>query len=423
MVGLRGIDDPVIRRNFVANVFDGSLFAFAISFVSLQAVLPVLVLSMGGSNVAVGLLPVIWTFGSNFPQMLMVSFARRIPFKKPLFMKTALLQRLPWLMLALFCFFALDSIDAGVRLVVFFVLFLGTATGNSINFPLWFDLVTKVTPVRIRGRMFAMRSIIGALLGVLGGSAVTYVLGFAPYPDNYGILFLLAFLVMMMSYGFLWLVRETTASAVKVAGNRESFADAVHILKNDVNFRNFLIADALVISSSMAGAFYAVHAVQQFALSDAFAGLFTVVMMGTTILGSVAFGFVADQIGHKFNLLLSAGAMTLGTAIALLAGSIEIYMLTFALFAVTASVNMISRLSIVAEFCDDTQKSAYIAITNTATAPFILLGVAAGWVADMAGYVPVFLFAGLCAFTAFIWLLLKVKEPRHLPAFSVPERL
>ena len=43
--------------------FGGAIFSLAMSFVSLQTVLPVFVKKIGGSNVAVGLIPVLWASG------------------------------------------------------------------------------------------------------------------------------------------------------------------------------------------------------------------------------------------------------------------------------------------------------------------------------------------------------------------------
>lgn len=66
---------PFSKWNFAANVCDGALFSLALSLVSQQTLLPVLVKKMGGNNVAVGLIPVLWTAGFNFPQIFVANFA------------------------------------------------------------------------------------------------------------------------------------------------------------------------------------------------------------------------------------------------------------------------------------------------------------------------------------------------------------
>ena len=92
--------DGLIRRNFVLNVLDGAIFTFAMSFASRSTVLPLFVQRMGGGNLAIGLLPVLWTIGFNFPQLFIATHARQAPSKKRLVLQTGLIQRMPWLLLA-----------------------------------------------------------------------------------------------------------------------------------------------------------------------------------------------------------------------------------------------------------------------------------------------------------------------------------
>ena len=395
----------------MANIADGSLFAFGMSFVSIQTILPVFVQSMGGSNVAVGLIPVVWVFGFNFPQVFIVRKVQELPWKKSLFMKTALVQRIPWLLLSLLCFFVLEHVETGIRLALFFSFFVVAAVGGSLNLPVWFDMIAKLTPVRIRGRMFAARSIIGAVLGIGGGALAAVILGSIVFPVNYGLLFLVAFLCMMVSYWFLGKLKEETESP-RMAEQRHYMETARVILTEKSNFRNFLISDALLMGSSMANAFFAVYALKKFVLTDAFAGVFTIVMMAGMIVGSILFGFLADQYGHKQNLLIHAGAMIIGSLTAILAPSLEVFLFVFVCSASSIAVNMISRLPMVAELCPEEQRPAYIALANMLTSPFVLLGIVAGWMADEIGYESVFFLAAGFATGALYWLVFKVQEPR-----------
>jgi MFS family permease len=411
---IEGEDTPVSRRNFFANVMDGALFAFAMSFVSLQTVLPVFVQQMGGSNIAIGLIPVLWMFGFNFPQMLIVRRAQRLPRKKKLFMKTSLIQRIPWLLLALMCFFVLEELSTGAALMLFFIAFTLAAVGGSINLPIWFDLVAKITPVRIRGRLFAIRSVLGAILGILGGVIVTFVLSVASYPDSYGILFLLAFVSMMVSYAFLGMLQETNDSQVKTDDQDQHLLAAAHrILKSNHNFRRFLVADALLIGSSMAHTFFAVNALKKFSLTEAYVGAFTIVIMVSTIVGSLLLGFLADHFGHKLNLLMAASSTLLASLLAILSPWFELYLLVFVLSAFAVAVGIISRLPLIAELCTEAERPTYVALANVITSPFILFGILAGWLADLLGYGIVFILAAVLSSAAMYWSWKKVVEPRH----------
>ena len=399
--------------NFLANVGDGALYALAMSLVSQQAVLPVFVRKIGGGNIALGLIPVFWTLGSNFPQVLIAPYAQKLPRKKTLMLRTGLGQRLPWLLLALYAFIILGRSSATTALFLFFLFYALAAIAGSLNLPVWFDLIAKLTPVQARGRLFAARSIGGALLGMFGGVVVSEVLGKFEYPTSFGILLLSAFLLTMASYMFLVSLREETDSPPPHARRDwRSLLSAQRILRAERRFRNYLVADALLIVAGIANAFLAVHALQKFGLSDSSAGTFTVAMMVSMIIGSAFFGFLADRFGHRINLVLSSAAMILACVLALLAPAVETYLLAFVCAAASTALVNISRLPLIAELCPEGDRPTFIALANLVTSPFILFGIVAGWLANSAGYEVVFAFTGACALAALIWLLLRVQEPR-----------
>src|SRR5690606_31546746 len=181
------------------------------------------------------------------------------------------------------------------------------------------------------------------------------------------------------------------------------------ILKKEKNYRNFLIADALLVSALMADSFYAVNAIQKFSLPESYAGIFTVVVMSSMIGGTIIFGFLADRYGHKLNLLIASSATAASSAIALISPSIEIYYVVFIGSASTATLINMSRLAIVAELCSEEDRPTYISLTNVITAPFILSAIAGGWFANQFGYNIIFIAASLLALTSVFLYMTIVK--------------
>jgi MFS family permease len=404
----------VLRQNVVANIIDGAMYAFGIGFVSIQTVVPVMVKHISGSDFAVGLVLVLWTAGFNFPQIFIASHAQRFPYKMRLFLQMAFLQRVPWLLLALLSFFMLGGLSPTAGTFFFFFLFTLAAVTGSLCFPIWFDLIAKLTPVDLRGRLFAARNLLGGILGVLAGSVVAVVLAEIAYPLSYGILFTLAFLFMLVSYWALTKLKEETASAVAEEVHiLDYYRSLPRILKAHKNFRNFLISDALLLAATMAGAFYAVHAIRRFSLSDSSAGIFTIVVMCSTIIGNMFFGTIADRYGHKVNLVLAAASTALSCFMAILAPDERLFLIVFVGMAFQIGLSGISRLSIVAELCSEEERPTYVALTNLVTSPFILFGLVAGGIASQYGYDAVFLIAGLLAVASALWMVFRVEEPRE----------
>jgi MFS family permease len=406
--------DGVARWNFFANIADGAFFAFGLSFVSQTTILPVFVKEIGGGNVSVGLIPVIWIVGFNVPQLIVAGTVQRSRRKKILLLQTAMGQRLPWLLLALTVFFVFGRIPSGMALVLFFVVYGLAAVGGAVNLPVWFDLVVDLTPVRRRGRLFGARSILGSLLGMAGGAIAAAILTAVATPANFAILFLLAFLGMMCSYLFLVSLKvPETCPEEGQSPQLLSVAELVHILRSNPGLRNFLIADALQISAATAAAFYMVHAAQRFSLPPSAAGTFTMIMMGSMIVGSLVFGFLADRYGHRVNLLCAAAASGIASLCAIVIANPLLYSAVFVFSALTVALNMISRLPFIAELSPPATRPAVVAMANVVTAPCVFWGGISGVVADVAGFDIVFVIGSALAVGACICLAATVREPRH----------
>ncbi|HKB85735.1 MAG TPA: MFS transporter [Ignavibacteriaceae bacterium] len=411
----RHFKDEQVKRNFFLNVSDGSIYSFAMSFVSLQTVLPVFVKKISGSDIAVGLIPVIWSVGFNFPQVFISNHVRQLGYKKPWMLKTALVQRIPWLILAFLSYFLIERVESDTALIIIFSGLALAAFGGSINLPGWFDLISKITPVQLRGRLFAYRSVLGAVMGIFGGWVVSLVLDTIHYPENFSLLFLLAFIVTMVSYSFLVFLKEEQPNHPQKRFTHKEFLKRLStILKEEKNFKNFIVADSLMMLALMANAFLAVNALEKFSLPDAYAGYFTIVMMLSMAAGSLYFGYLADKKGHKLNLMWASIFTLIACLAALFSPTIEIYFICFAASALTITLSMVSRLTIIAEICMEDDRPTYISLTNLVTAPFVLSGLLGGWIASSFGYNAVFIIAGIFAASAFIWLSLKVNEPRNI---------
>ncbi|HPG83431.1 MAG TPA: MFS transporter [bacterium] len=409
-----GSGGRVLRHNFFANMMDGALYAFGLSFASQQTVLPVFVQKIGGGNVAIGLIPVLWMLSFNLPQILIASHAQRQRHKKRLLLKTAMGQRLPWLLLAVLAFFILPRVTPLAGLMLFFIIYASAGIGGSINLPVWFDIFAKMTPISLRGRLFAARMILGGVLGIGAGIAVRHILAWLPYPGNFGLIFLLTFAAMLVSYFFLTILKEPRSARSRTAAPllREYLGALPSIIREERNYRNFLIADGALYLAWMANGFFTVHALSRFDLPASAAGTFTAIMMASNIAGNLFFGWLADHFGQRINLILSAGMMTLSCALAIFAPGPELYCLVFVGSALAIALVQISRLPLIAELCSAEQRPTFVALANLISSPFIIAGVAGGWLADRCGYEFLFACSGLFALFSMGWYASVVREPR-----------
>lgn len=404
-----------VKRNFILNVFDGAIFAFGMAIVAQNTVIPVFIKTIGGSSIAIGLIPVVWTIGFNFPQIIIANYARHVKRKKDLLLVTGFFQRVFWLILGLFTYYLLEKLTVELGVILFFVLFGLAAIGGGFNLPGWFDLISKITPVKLRGRLFALRVTLGALLGIFGGYLVKFVLEYYPYPENFTILFLAAFIVIMISYALLFFLKEEEPSKPKRIFRYSEYIRLLPaILKNNINFRNFLIGDAMMIVAFSSFAFFTVDALEKFSLPDSIAGEFTIVAMMSMVLGSFLFGYLSDNLGHKLNLVLMALFTLLSYVLAVTANDVFYFYLVFVFSAFATALIQVSRLTIVAEMCDEDDRPVYAALTNMITVPFTLSGILGGWIAYLFGYTLVFIITAIVSTVALLWLIIMVREPRRI---------
>lgn len=392
---------------------DGALFGLAMSFVSFNTILPVFIQQVGGSDVAIGSVPVLWTIGMNFPQAIVIRLTNSRNPVKPLVLRFGLLNRYSFLAVGVFTFFFVKNMPTTISVSLLLALIFFTAVTGSFGGPVWFHLFTKTTPMKLRGKLLAIRQLLSSSLGIFGGSVVTFILATFAFPTNFALLFFIAYLLSMASYMYLRKLKEPVAESNYLDPPPAStFADGRAILMRDTNFRNFLLADAFTLMSMSASAFYAVYAIEKFNVPASYAGTFTVIVMAGMVAGNSIFGYLADSLGHKMTLIVLALSSVAASVVAIFAGNILMYGFTFFFMSWTVGLQVISRLSFVVELCSEAERQTYIGLTNTITAPTVAVGILFGWMARVYGFPIMFAMAALTGLLAAVWLYFFVHDPR-----------
>lgn len=415
-------DSIILRHNLMNHFYEGTIFLFAISFISVNTVLPVFIESIGGNAIAIGSVTVLWTLGLNLPQLLFIRFFKHRVRVKPDVMKYGLLYRLNFIIISFVCSVFLGGLDSRISVPLMLILiFIAAITGSSSGL-FWYDFFSKTTPIKLRGRLLAIRLFLGSALGILGGTAVSVILSSIVYPHNFALLFLICFFFSMVSFYFITRLKEPLPEET---GNKdkpihaeplslnEILSHSKKILKGNLNFKYFLIADALILMSLTASAFYPVYGIKKFHLPASYAGTFTIILMASQVLGNFFFGYLADFFGHKINVLILAVCSAAASLTAVIADNVLLYGIVFFFTGCTLTLQGISRLAIVVEMCTESERPFYIGLFNSLTAPTILFGIIGGILVTIIGYIPVFLIYTFISLIAFYWLYKRVKEPRH----------
>jgi MFS family permease len=297
-------------------------------------------------------------------------------------------------------------------------------SGASAGFatPAWFDLISKVIPLRRRGLFTGAGHGLGALMGVAGAVVIGFVLERWPYPQSFALLFALAFCSMAISWTGLALNREPANPSVRARASLVSYLQRLpSTLRADSNFTRYIGAMAVARAGTMAGGFYMVYGAARFQIGGTEVGLLTGVLIGCQALLNPVWGMLGDRYGHKLVLVGGALALALAAATASLAPSWPWLVVVFVLIGAFLSADTASFLTIIPEFCADEDRPTYIGLTNTLLAPVTTLApLLGGWLAVQLGYPPMFALAGLLAGLGAGLLARQVREPRRAKATPEP---
>lgn len=405
---------PHWKWNFAANLGDVMFFSLGLAFASMNTIVPVFIRQLGGSALIIGLVPALVQTGQMLPPLFAAPYVAPLERKLPFLLKATLGERLPWPILAIACiFFARDYPGPMLGITIVLLAIFGLAGGICV--PAWMDIVTRVTPMRMRGKLFGWSGAISGLLGVGAGLAAERALAAFTYPYNFAFCFAAAGACMFLSFAALAALREPPVKDRVPSTPIFAFARRLPgLLRGDRDFSIFIAVRILGALAAMATAFVAIYAVEQRGLPASIAGRFTAWMLGTQVITTPLFGMIADGRGYKssfqFSLLCQVLAMGLSMVVTTTLG----FSIVFALIGAATGLLFTTTLNMVVEFAPPSERVTYLGLHGTLIAPATLLApVIGGWLAEVGGYPLAFSVAAACGVSALAMLTLFVRDPRH----------
>ncbi|GAC1645618.1 MAG: hypothetical protein NVS4B8_17230 [Herpetosiphon sp.] len=364
------------RHNFLVNVLDGTAWLFGISFVSSSTILPVFLRHLSPSPVVIGLIAVLIDAGWFLPQLFLAPFVQRQRRQKPLVLWLGLVERIPFLLLPLI--FGLlprlfERPDAALWIFLGLIGLRGLMSG-FVAVP-WQEFIARLIPPRQRGRSFSAQQMAGNFAGLGGAAIAAWLLARLPYPRNFIACFAIAAAGVFVSWVFIALSQEPEHPVEPSTGglDRAYLDHIITILRQDHNFRTFLLSRSCSYLSTMSLGFLAVAATTRFDLSDAQAAIFTTLLLIGSIIGSSLWGMVADRIGYKA--VMYGWASTWGAAliIAIIASKVWNYYPVFVLVGIAEAAAIVINLAGTMAFGPPAERPTYLGIARTMTAPLLIV--------------------------------------------------
>jgi MFS family permease len=402
-----------LRHNLIVGLLDGAFFGFALGFGSFGMVIPLFVAQMTSSNLLIGLVPAIHNVGWQFPQLLTAGWVSKLKRYKPAVVMITLHERVPFFVMALVAWLFMKDYPT-LALVLTFLLLIWQGLGGGFTANAWTSMIAKIIPADSRGTFWGVQA--AAANGMMGVSAVFagYVLEAYESPVDFILCYVLVGAIMLISWVFLALTRETESAAESTRDDSPHWDHVRRILKENVNFRWFLVVRALSQVGIMGASFYTIYIVKMFHVSESTIGIMTGINLGMYLIANPLMGALGDRWGYRPVMILGGLAAMISAVIIWLAPSIAWLYVVFVLtpFAVVGTWTVAMAMTVT--FGSESERPIYIGMSNTLPAP-VTIGapLIGGLLADAFGYQWTFILSALGGLATAAVLYFKVNDPRR----------
>jgi MFS family permease len=408
----------VERRNAYKSTAGEGLFGAGMGFLSSVSVLPLLLKSLGASEVQIGLLGSIFWAGWLVLQPLgLFLFGRRVRTKR-LLVPWSLASSVPTYLGIGLIVYLLAGANPKLCVALVLTVLAVRVIGGGMTIPFWWDWQALVFRRAIRGRaigMLAASSPLGAALAALAAGKVVEALS---SPGNYVLLAVVSVVFFVVALAIYWMVQEpesiSTARAPTRAGDLfRRFGESVR----DRNFRMYLVGRLLMTLGSGGAAFYAL-----FFASDDGGGLApsTVIKLSALLplaqcIVSYPLGHIGDRAGHKIGVVVGAVCQVAAILVAWLSSGVYACGATFALIGAASAASWVSHVNMLFETCPHESRTAHITLSNMVLGPMLwLVPVLTGWLIGQIGLRAGIGIALVPTAAGILWLALAVREPRDV---------
>lgn len=391
-----------IRRNYVLVFSDMVLFQNAMTFLSINAVIPYFLSTLGASTFEASIASALVSIGTLVSQPFFAKKAMQSSNKKIDFVKILSTQRFFLLAFVLVLpFFA--SSNPRLTVILFLVcwgiynLFVGSYS------PFYFSLLSKMVPEHMRGRMIGFGGAAANFIAL----GTTYIVGMLlksiAFPLNYTIVFGLGtFLLLLDVVDFVLMKEPPDIQTGEVTNNFQYIRFIPEIVKNNKKFVKMVAGNSFFVIANASLAYYALYSIRGYGAKTDEIAVFMVLGVIFNFIGNVVFGLVADKFNHRRVLQIASACGILSGLVILAIHSIFALYLAFILSSLCACGFMLSSGILIINNSPQNQIPVYIGINGISTLVVSsLMTLLCGFLADAVSFTSVYILTGTAALCAF----------------------
>ncbi len=369
------IDPKQRRANYFYHVIDGGFYMGGASFVAPNCILPRIIELLGGPSWIISLAPALNMLGFNALPMVTAHRVETMKRVMPLMRVAGAFQRVPFLLAGLLLLFTARSCPWLPLIAVLSAPLLSGIVGG-LTATAWQELVAKTVLNQKRSSLFAWRFAVSSVIGIFAGGIIAAILASVPGVPGYGVMYLIGFGFLTVSYVFFVRIREPVheqRELIEGVTFIENMRRMLDILRQDGRLRRYIAVTFLTNATLIMVPFLPLFILRTTGRDDGFLGILVMAQMTGSIAGNLLAGISGDRWGSK--LIMMTGRIIMAASCAI-AGFLHADWAFVGLFVVQGAAGasiMVGAQTMNIEICPYDRRSTYLALMSIVNVPALLL--------------------------------------------------
>ena len=384
--------------------------SLALGMIPLMTVLSYFISSLSTSTFSYAVMLALYNIFTSLPKVYVAKHLSNRANTFDSILKFKVAQITIWFLISIVFFFFPDSTN---KVILFCSLYLIYAfTKGSIEV-LNIDVYSKVLPSNKLGKFFGFKHSLNSLGEFIGAMTLVSLFNFLEIEINYGIIFMLVFLLDIISFSLLCILRgvvhlsdtedetlnkkspllapdEVQINKKGLRVLRKTYIEISATVSNDPVFKSFLVANVISIVGASVASFFIPYATDTLKLNMDSISLANAIWLVSKVVSAVFWGILVDIVGAKYTMIGSRLALLASYFIAIKLKNVQMFYLMLILHGISSSALVVMAQNIFIEISKK-DSALYAAINSVICMPFfVLMPIMASFLSDTFGYVVSF---------------------------------
>jgi MFS family permease len=400
------------QRNMLAGIVHGTFFNMAQAFAEPFALLPLFLSGFTSSKLIIGLIVGLMQAAAVLPQLSISRLLRHRPHTaKPLMLIGIWTRCGVWGLLGILALASSEQ-NAVLLWVSVVLVSLYSFAGGIAVLPFNRIISETIIPEK-RSSFFGWRLFFGGFMAMIAGFLVKYVLGSEMlWPKNFGVLFLLSFVTLIIAYTAMSMFRFPNDPPGKSKDSIPSLCqECLKVFKTYPVMKRLVVIELLTSKLAIFMPFLTLYATQTQHIPLKWVGIFIVCMKLGAMLSNLLWMPIGNEVGTR--ILIRTGIITaiISLLLTIFADNVLLFSVAFFITGLASSALMVGYNGYILEIGPAETRVLLVAIKGTMILPLYFMPLLGGFIADTMGFFWLMVL-GVVIFSLSLFLAFTLCEPR-----------